>query len=687
MKSLWNADEAAQCVDHYRAKGIGTDLALRTYSARLLGRNPKLVLHGGGNTSVKTTVKDLFGADVAVLCIKGSGRDLAVIEPDGHPAVRMEPLLKLCQLDALSDEDMVNALRLALLDCQAPTPSIETLLHSNLPHKFVDHTHSFASNVIANQANGEALCQQIYGGRLAWVPYVMPGFDLSRLCQKIMAKHPSCEGMLLQQHGIFSWGETARESYERMIEFVTLAENYVTRHGRLPDTMAPLPPQGAPASKAQIALELRSLFARVSKDHGVAPRWLFNFRSNALCMQVVNGAGLADYARRGVATPEHVIRMKNFPAVLPSAAGLDLSSWRAEAEAAVRRYVDDYHACFQRNNARLGGVKRELDPLPRVLLIPHLGIVGVGRSANEASISADVGEAWAEVTTQAESIGRFEPIGEADAFDMEYWSLEQAKLGKGGAKPLAGQVVLVTGAGSGIGAATARAFASQGAEVALLDRDLAAAEAVAKTLGRHALAVGCDVTDQQSVQSAVDQALARFGGLDIVVSNAGMALGGRMATIDTEVLERSMAVNFYGHQYVAQAAVRVMRSQGLGGCLLFNVSKQAVNPGPDFGAYGTSKAALLALVRQYALEHGADGIRVNAVNADRIRSGLLDDKMIATRSKARGVSEAEYMAGNLLHQEVLAEDVAQAFVASAGLHKTTGNVMTVDGGNVAAMLR
>ncbi|HLZ82371.1 MAG TPA: SDR family oxidoreductase, partial [Caulobacteraceae bacterium] len=272
-------------------------------------------------------------------------------------------------------------------------------------------------------------------------------------------------------------------------------------------------------------------------------------------------------------------------------------------------------------------------------------------------------------------------------FEMEYWSLEQAKLGKTAERRLERHVVAISGAGGAIGAAIARAFAAEGAQVALLDRDLEAAQAAARSLGKAALALACDVTDRAAVERALAAVVERFGGLDMVVSNAGIAIPGAMATLSDADLRASFEVNVFGHQNLAQAAVRILRAQGVGGALLFNVSKQALNPGPDFGAYGTSKAALMALMRQYALEHGAEGIRANAVNPDRIRSGLLTDKMIAARAAARGVDAAAYMAGNLLGEEVTADDVAQAFVFAALMRRTTGAVITVDGGNVAAMVR
>jgi NAD(P)-dependent dehydrogenase (short-subunit alcohol dehydrogenase family) len=328
-----------------------------------------------------------------------------------------------------------------------------------------------------------------------------------------------------------------------------------------------------------------------------------------------------------------------------------------------------------------------LDPQPRVVLVPGLGLFGLGRSKKDAAIAADLAEAAIECITDAEAIGRFRSISEDDMFDVEYWSLEQAKLGQAKPLPLAGQIAVVTGAGGAIGGATAKAFAAAGAEVALLDINADAASKAAKTVGGQALAVKCDVTDAAAVRDAFAEVVKKFGGVDIVVSNAGAAWQGRIGEVDEATLRKSFELNFFAHQKIAQAATKIMLAQGTGGCLLFNVSKQAVNPGPNFGPYGLPKAATMLLVRQYAVAYGADGIRSNGVNADRIRSGLLTDDFIKARSQARGVSEREYMTGNLLGREVTAEDVAQAFLHQALELKTTGDVTTVDGGNIAAALR
>jgi NAD(P)-dependent dehydrogenase (short-subunit alcohol dehydrogenase family) len=325
-----------------------------------------------------------------------------------------------------------------------------------------------------------------------------------------------------------------------------------------------------------------------------------------------------------------------------------------------------------------------------VVLVPGLGLFGLGRTSRDAMIAADIATCAIETITDAEAVGRFASISEAEMFEMEYWPQEQAKLVEAQAaqdKPLTGQVAVITGAAGAIGVATAKAFKEAGAEVALLDLDETATLAKARTIGPAALAVHCDVTSVASVRAAFDQVVAAFGGVDITVSNAGAAWQGRIGEVDEEVLRKSFELNFYGHQRVAQAAVKIMLAQSTGGCLLFNVSKQAVNPGPNFGPYGLPKAATLLLVRQYALDYGAEGIRANAVNADRVRSGLLTDDFIKERSTARGVSEKDYMSGNLLGREVTPEDVAQAFVAQALALKTTADVTTVDGGNIAAALR
>ena len=685
MQSNWSDKDAQDFIAKYAPKGVNADLALRTYTTRLLGSDPKMVLHGGGNTSVKTTVKDQLGEDVEVICIKGSGWDMGVIEPAGLPAVRLAPLRKLRQLDRLSDEDMVNYQRINLLDSTSPNPSVETLLHAFLPHKFIDHVHSTAVLALTDQPDNKALVQDVYGDRVAYVPYTIPGFALAKAVAEVFDKNPNVEGLILLQHGIFTMGDTADQAYGRMIEFVTLAEERLKLQ-RKSRAAATLP--SSLASLADIAPILRGAVV-IEKDAnaGAAKRQILDFRSNPQILDYVNGAELARYSQVGVVTPDHTIRTKNWPMIVPAPEAGKLEEWAGEVHAAVDAFVARYHRYFETNNAKSPVKKTELDPLPRVILVPGLGMFGIGASAKDAAIAADIAENAVAVITDAEAMGEYRSISEFDMFEVEYWSLEQAKLGKSNEKPLSRQVAVITGGASGIGAATARAMAKQGAEVAILDRDLGAARAAAKKIGAAALAVECDVTDPMSVRKAFDAVVSAFGGVDIVVSNAGAAWQGTIGHVDDETLRKSFELNFWAHHSVAQQATRIMQAQGTFGCLLFNTSKQAVNPGKDFGPYGLPKAATLFLVKQYALDHGKDGIRANAVNADRIRSGLLTDDMVAARSKARGVSETDYMAGNLLKREVTAEDVADAFVYLATASKTTAAVITVDGGNIEASLR
>ncbi|MEE8189410.1 MAG: bifunctional aldolase/short-chain dehydrogenase [Kiloniellales bacterium] len=684
MESLWSDEEARRAVERYQQQGVNEDLALRVYTTRLLGGVPSLVLHGGGNTSVKTRQSDVTGEELEVLCVKGSGWDMGSIEPPGLPAVRLEPLRGLAGLDELGDEDMVNLQRRNLLDSTAPNPSVETLLHAFLPHKYIDHTHANAVLAITDQPDGEDICREVYGGRAALVPYIMPGFGLAKKAAQVFAANPDCEGLVLLKHGIFSFGATAREAYERMIGLVSLAEESANRGARKSVAVADLPKDLA--RPAEIAPILRGLLAREADPaEGLYDRFVLTFRSDEAIRDYVNGAELARYSQAGTVTPDHAIRTKPKPVILPAPKAGDPDGFAQAAEKAIRAYEVDYREYFERNNKRAGGSKKELDSAPRVILVPGLGLFAAGNSAKAAGIAGDLAETTVEVVTRAEAIGSFVSISEADLFDIEYWSLEQAKLGKAKEKALARHIVAVTGGAGAIGAATAAAFKAEGAEVALLDLDADQVTEAARQL--DALAVPCDVNDRVSVAAAFDSVAEAFGGVDILVSNAGAAWQGKIGEVPDEVLRESFELNFFAHQCVAQAAVAIMRQQKTGGVLLFNASKQAVNPGPNFGPYGLPKAATLALARQYAVDYGADGIRSNAVNADRIKSGLLTGEMIASRAKARGLTEADYMRGNLLRREVRAEDVAKAFVDLALSSKTTGAVLTVDGGNIAAALR
>ena len=684
MLSRWNDRDARAAIDAYAKAGVAEDVAVRVYTTRLLGSDPLLVLHGGGNTSVKTHMTDLIGDTHEVLCVKGSGWDMATIEPAGLPAVKLGALRRLRARAALTDEEMVNFQRLNLLDATAPNPSVETLLHAFLPHKFVDHTHAAAVLSLIDQPDGEQLVRDVYGDTMGFVPYVIPGFHLAKLAADVFDHGPDVQGLILHKHGIFTFGADAREAYERMIAAVSRAEARLAKGCRKVLAGRILP--GATASVAEIAPIIRGACAiRSSTSDAEAKRFVLDFRASPEILTYVTGADTARYTQRGVVTPDHVIRTKATPLLLPPPAADALDAFADAVRAEADAYAARYDAMFARQNARAGNTKSKLDPMPRVVLVSGLGLFGIGRTPRDAAIAADLAENTVRVVTDAEAIGEFEPLGEDDLFDVEYWSLEQAKLKSAAEKPFIGEIVVVTGGGSGIGQATARAFAAEGAAVAVLDIDAAAADETAKEIGGFSSA--CDVTDRADVERAFARVVERYGGVDILVSNAGGAWQGKIGEVSDEILRRSFELNFFAHQTVAQAAVGIMLKQRTGGVLLFNISKQAVNPGPEFGPYGLPKAATLALMRQYAIDYGSAGIRANGVNADRIRSGLLTGDMVRARAKARGVGEAEYMAGNLLHREVTAEDVAQAFISLAKARSTTGHIETVDGGNIAAALR
>jgi rhamnulose-1-phosphate aldolase/alcohol dehydrogenase len=685
MKSIWSDADFNAIVGAYEKAGINRDVAIRTYTTRLLGSEPRLVLHGGGNTSVKTVLNDHDGTPVEVLCVKGSGWDMGKIEPAGLPALHLERLKAMVNYDTLSDDDMVMLQRRLLLDPSSPNPSVEAILHAILPFKHVDHTHANAIVALTNQPNGEAIIRDLFPEMII-VPYVMPGFDLSKACLKAFSERPDAPGMILLKHGIFTWSEDPRVAYENMIEAIDRAEKRIAEGNPQPFGRASKNPHTQKlASIADIAPILRGAIALPGKEEGRPRRFIMEHRSSDDILDFCGAPNVADLVRRGNATPEHVIHIKRYGVSLPAPYAHDLESWAQIVKDSVASYVAGYTEYFERNNVRVGGGKTMLDPMPRVFYIDGIGVFAAGPTQKAARIGADVAEATIEVIRGAEGIDQFEALSEEDLFDIEYWSLEQVKLAKQTEKPLTRQVAVVTGGAGGLGLAIAERLREQGAEIALIDIDAERVTAEAKRLGGKAVA--CDLTDARSAESAIADIVATFGGVDILVSNAGAAFQGALVSVDDALFKKAFDLNFWSHHYIARAAVNVMKRQGTGGSIVFNVSKQAVNPGPDFGPYGTSKAALMALMRQYSLEHACDGITVNAVNPDRIRTGLMTNEMVEERAQARGVTPEVYMRGNLLKREVLAEDVADAFLHLISARTSTGAVVTVDGGNVAAMMR
>ena len=683
MFSKWSNKEFSQMKSNNLFQGVSEDVALCVYVTRLIGRNPDLVLHGGGNTSVKTASDDMYGDEEAVLCVKGSGWDMAEILPAGLPPVRLSPLQKLQSLESVSDEDMVNCVRSNLLDSASPTPSVETLSHAFLPHKFVNHSHASAILSVTNQENGEELCKDIFGHKMGIVPYIMPGFGLAKRTLEVFQQDPDVDGLILLNHGIFTFADEAKTSYEYMIDAISMAEEKLATGKRHAFHSVSVTPRLKNVSS--LAPIIRGVCVSQGERIGngktdLRNKLILESRTTDRILEFVNGKELERYSQAGVATPDHVIRTKNHPLILNLSTTIDPANYLEHVKKSVKVFQEKYDSYFYRQVKNKGLAKTKLDSIPRIIFVPGFGLFGLGLTRSDSVMAADIAESFINTVRGAESIGNYKSLNESDVFDVEYWSLEQAKLSSSDNQPLAGNVVAITGGGGTIGNAIADEFSKLGAEVAVLDLDFTGDE------GSY-FRLACDVTDPANVKQAFEKICKHFGGLDIVVSNAGAMYQGTMEDVSDETLRKSFEVNFFSHQTVMQNAVKIMKLQGVGGSLLLNVSKQAVNPGAEAGPYGIAKAATLALMRQYAIEVGPYGIRVNAVNPDRIQSGLLTKEMIRSRASARGVDASEYLTENILGREVTAQDVAMAFTHLALSQSTVANVATVDGGNIAAALR
>jgi len=685
MRNQWDEYQAKATVEQY--KDVSEDIALRVYTSRLIGADPSLVLHGGGNTSVKSVTTNTIGEEVNVLYVKGSGWDLDTLEPPGLPGVQLDHLVKLRKLDCLNDEDMVNEQRTHLLDAASPNPSVETLLHAFLPHKFIDHSHADAILVIADQPNAESLCENIYGDTMGIVPYIMPGFDLAKAAAEVYEKNPDVKGLVLISHGLFTFGNTAKESYDRHIEAVQQAEDFIASYGK--KKLSPINAKitsDAGEMLSSIGPCLRGLFSEETGQN-----WLIHYREDSAACAFASSQECKDWSQIGTATPDHVIRTKQKPLLLNPKHLNDPEKLRKEISGALEEYKNNYHKYFKINAQSKGVDKKELDPLPRIILVAGLGLVTIGKSVRETEIAADIYQHTIDIIKKSFDIGQFAPLKDNDLFDMEYWSLEQAKLGKNKPAVAQGKIVYITGAASGIGLATAKLFAENGASLFLVDLDQETLVSEVKKL-REQFKTGIafqvvDVTAEKEVEKSFEYLTKIFGGLDILISNAGNAIRGKIGEVDSATLRKSFELNFFAHQTLASQAVQLFQKQKTGGVLMFNASKAAFNPGKDFGPYALPKAGVIALMKQYAVDYGKDGIRSNAVNADRIRTKLVTKEVLAERSTARGLTPDEYFKSNLLETEVFDTDVAKGFFDTALAEKTTGSVIVVDGGNIAASPR
>jgi len=642
------------------------------YQSRLIGAEESLVLWGGGNNSVKTTDRDLLGNSIAVMLIKSSGSDMKTITPPQFPAVRLDYIapLRLRQKD-MSDQEMVDYLAKCLVDPASARPSIETLLHAFLPAAAVLHTHADAILALTNSARREETVRACFGDSVIIVPYRRPGFMLSREVGEHFDQQPDAKGLILMNHGLITWGGTPREAYDRHIELVTKAEKFAGH--KTPVTISV---EKASGRVDEIAPVLRGALSEPR-------RVVLELDDDPSVLAFLNRGDLAKVTSIGPATPDHLLYTKRYPMLIPDSSPEGIRQ-------AVASHVERYRRDFESKRSEF----EMLDPFPRVILVPGVGMFTAGKDARAARIVRDIYRHSMLIIDAAERAGGYVTLDDDQAFHSEYWPLELYKLTLlPKEKELAGSVAVVTGAASGIGRAVALRFAEEGAHVVVTDIDEAGAARVAEAIvAQHGLrrAVGwkLDVSDPAAVDLVFAATCREFGGVDVVVSNAGVSSFGTLEKLSLEDWDRSFAVNTRGHFLIARAAMRVMRQQGRGGSLVFNASKNVTAPGKEFGAYSVSKAAEAQLCRIAAIEGGEHGIRANMLNPDAIfgDSRFWSDEMRSMRAKNYGIEPDAlpdfYRKRTLLNVIVTAEDVAEAalFLAGPRSAKTTGMMLPVDGG-------
>jgi len=704
VKNRFNSSDARQFIDAH--PHCHPDLALRVYTSRLIGAESSLVLHGGGNTSVKAQETTLLGDRMEMLFIKGSGWDLATIEPQGFPALELDYLRRLRVLDALSDEEMVNQFKTHMVDCTAPGPSIETLVHAFLPPSFIDHTHADAIVSLTNMADPEPRLRDILGGRAAILPWIMPGFPLAKALAQCYESLPGIEAIVLRNHGIFTFGDDAETAYGRMIHYVTLAEEYLLSRqpARTPlSAAATATDRGLDA--AMILPLLRGALTVDPSASSAAQPFLLHVRDSEAIRESLSRADARDIFTSGVLTPDHVIRTKNYPLWLDLRGCDEVQAGQRIADE-LAGYEQRYIHYFETQVAAKGLTRTCLDPKPRVILIPGLGIVTAGVTERAARIAADIAEQTLAAKVLGAPIAPYQELGAEHIFDMEYWSLEQVKLNRAKPLPLAGRSALVTGGGGAIACGIGRKLLAAGARVFLSDINGERLQRVCDLLAKEfdpALISGItmDVTSAASVRRGLEEIILSCGGLDILVPNAGLAHVATLEELDEAAFRRVLDVNLLGVFQVVKTAIPIFRRQARCGHIpaqiIINSSKNVFAPGAAFGAYSASKAGAHQLGKIAALELAAIGARVNMINADGIfddhgiSSGLWDvvgpDRMRSRNLDPAGLKEY-YRNRNLLKTEVLADHVGNAVVFFAsGLTPTTGATLPVDGGVAEAFPR
>jgi rhamnulose-1-phosphate aldolase/alcohol dehydrogenase len=671
------------------------------YRSNLLGSDRALANQGGGNTSAKGTVSDHAGRETRALWVKGSGTDLATITTAGFAALRLDEILQLRARDALGDAEMVDYLLRCALEPSQPRPSIETLVHAFVPAVHVDHTHPDAVIGLTSSPDGRRLAQEVFGAEAVWLDYQRPGFDMSRRIAELLDAHPSARAVLLEKHGLVTWGDTGEESYRSTIEFVTRAAQAIEQAAGAGFGLGG--PRVAALGEVDAAALLQSSLpalrgALLDGADGV----VLEVDRSPEAVAFASATRVPEVSQIGAPCPDHLISTKHKPLVLEFDPGREGAAELGEAfRRGVQEYADWYRAYYDRN---LTDESRRFPmdpPGPRVVLVPGVGIVTSGADAGRARTARDLYHRAIAVEDAADALGGFRSLDESEAFAIEYWPLERYKLAQAPPRgELAGRIALVTGGASGIGRATARLLAARGAHVVVADLNAEGAQTVAEELVaehglRRALSVPVDVTDEAAVREMVRRTVLAYGGLDIVVASAGLATSAPVTETTVEEWELNYAVLARGYFLAAREAFRALLEQGAGGSIVFVGSKNALVAGANASAYSSAKAAALHLGRCLAEEGGPHGIRVNTVNPDAViaDSGIWSSDWKAERASTYGIDAEDlpgfYRGRTRLGVNVYPEDVAEAIAFFAGPRsaKSTGNVVNVDGGVTAAYPR
>ncbi|UCF36883.1 MAG: bifunctional aldolase/short-chain dehydrogenase [Acidobacteriota bacterium] len=694
MQNKWNDEEAKSFVARY-GDGWGEELALRTYSARLLGGEPSLVLHGGGNTSVKVLQPDTFGNQQEVIFVKASGYDLANIEPEGHAALELSYLKRLEVFDAMTDEEMTRHVRGRLLDYRAPNPSIEALVHAFIPGRYIDHTHADAVLALTNQANGRELVERVLGDDIIVIDYVKPGFGLAKAMAEAVKQKPECRAAVWMLHGIVTWGETARESYDRMIELVSRAESFLKKAATHPlQVTVPTQVETAQSRWRRLAPILRGVLSERTEDSDrpVTPVILAPLVDRATLDFVDSDRG-KQLALTPPLTSDHLIRTKPYPLWVDGLDWEQPETFRSCLEGAVEQYRREYSEYVERYAAQREEGLARFETAPRVLLIPGLGAVCAGRNVEEAAICRDITSQTLQVKAAVAAVGEYRGMSEADLCAMEYRGLQHAKL-RSSEKCLERRVAIVTGAAGAIGSGVTRVLLEQGCHVALTDLPGDHLDSLTRDFeaefGGRVLGVPIDVTDPASITAGFEAVSERWGGVDLVIVNAGLAMVSSLAEMDLEKFRRLEKVNIEGTLLMLSESARHLELQGIGGDIVLISTKNVFAPGAKFGAYSATKAGAHQLARIASLELAGIDVRVNMVSPDAVfEDGSRKSGLWATvgpdRMKARGLDERQlqeyYRSRNLLKSGVTARHVGNAVLYFATRQTpTTGATIPVDGG-------